>query len=90
MGKYDVTNAQYAEFLTAKAASSDPYHLWNSSMSTDPKAASTVRAPDLTRIPSKPGQANQPVVDVTWYNTIRFANWLTNGRQAATRRPEPT
>ena len=35
IGKYDVTNAQYAEFLTAKATSSDPYGLWNSSMSSN-------------------------------------------------------
>ena len=28
----------------------------------------------------KPGQENQPVACVTWYNAIRFANWLTNGQ----------
>ena len=26
------------------------------------------------------GHPNQPVVCVTWYNAIRFANWLTNGQ----------
>ena len=30
-----MTNAQYCEFLTAKASSSDPYGLWNNSMSSD-------------------------------------------------------
>ena len=32
MGTYDVTNAQYAEFLNAKASVADPYGLWNSLM----------------------------------------------------------
>jgi formylglycine-generating enzyme required for sulfatase activity len=28
----------------------------------------------------KPGQGNQPVVDVSWFDTLRFANWLNNGQ----------
>ena len=34
IGEYDVTVAQYCQFLNAKAAN-DPYGLWNSNMSTD-------------------------------------------------------
>ena len=32
MGKYDVTNAQYCEFLNAKATAGDPYGLWDPGM----------------------------------------------------------
>lgn len=33
IGKYEVTNSQYAEFLNAKAANSDPRGLYNNEMS---------------------------------------------------------
>ncbi len=32
MGKYDVTTAQYCQFLNAVATTSDPYGLYNSRM----------------------------------------------------------
>jgi formylglycine-generating enzyme len=32
IGKYEVTNAQWREFLTAKASVSDPYGLYNMNM----------------------------------------------------------
>ena len=35
MGKYDVTTAQYVEFLNAVAAADDPYGLWSTQMVTD-------------------------------------------------------
>src|SRR5262245_27135259 len=34
IAKYDVTNAQYAEFLNAKASASDPYGLYNPFMAS--------------------------------------------------------
>ena len=82
IGKYDVTNAQYAEFLTAKATSSDPYGLWNGYMSSDAEGginrSGTGSGPYTYTI--KSGMANMPVVDVTWFDTLRFANWLNNGQ----------
>jgi formylglycine-generating enzyme required for sulfatase activity len=82
MGKYDVTNAQYCEFLNAKAAKSDPYDLWVPHMS-----CTLLRGSGINRSGSgpyeysmKPGRENKPVVWVKWYNAIRFANWLTNGQ----------
>lgn len=28
----------------------------------------------------KPGRDNNPVVFVSWYDSIRFANWMHNGK----------
>ena len=80
MGKYDVTNAQYAEFLTDKATSSDPYGLWNSYMSSDAEGGINRSGSGPYMYTVKTGQGNQPVVDVTWFDTLRFANWLNNGQ----------
>ena len=35
MGEFDVTAAQYVQFLNAVATTSDPYGLYNSGMQTD-------------------------------------------------------
>ena len=80
IGKYDVTNAQYAEFLNAKATSSDPYGLWNSYMSSDAEGGINRSGSGPYTYTIKSGMANMPVVDVTWFDTLRFANWLNNGQ----------
>jgi formylglycine-generating enzyme required for sulfatase activity len=82
IGKYDVTNAQYCQFLNAKAASGDPYGLWNWYMGNNGDAEGGINrsgsGPYTYTV--KAGQGNQPIVDVTWYDAIRFTNWLTNGQ----------
>jgi formylglycine-generating enzyme len=84
IGTYDVTNAQYVEFLNAKASAADPYGLWNSNMSNmypgiiEGGISRTGSGPDSYNV--KPGFANKPVYYVTWYEAFRFANWLNNGQ----------
>jgi formylglycine-generating enzyme required for sulfatase activity len=75
-----VTNAQYCKFLNAKAASSDPYRLWHSDMGSDANGGIERSGGGPYQYAVKPGQDNQPLVDVTWYNAVRFVNWLTNGQ----------
>ncbi|MEN6449371.1 MAG: PQQ-binding-like beta-propeller repeat protein, partial [Thermoguttaceae bacterium] len=80
IGKYDVTNAQYCEFLNAKASASDPYGLWSSRMASDACGGITCSGSGPYTYAVKPGQGSQPVVFASWYDTLRFANWLTNGQ----------
>jgi formylglycine-generating enzyme required for sulfatase activity len=72
ISKYEVTNAQYAEFLNAVA-------------DTD---ANGLHAGDITRsgvsgsytYTAVAGFENRPVRFVSYYDTLRFANWLHNGQ----------
>ena len=88
IGTYDVTNAQYAEFLNAKAAS-DPYGLYNSSMGDpSPSSSSFGGFGGITRSGSSgsysftaiAGRENMPVNNISFYDALRFANWMNNGQ----------
>lgn len=91
ISKHEVTNAQYVEFLNAVGAS-DPYALYNPEMSSNTRGGITRSGSDgsytyavkADAVGQGPGgtdydYANKPVNYVSWYDTIRFANWLTSG-----------
>ena len=77
IGKYEVTNNEYVEFLNAKAQT-DTYSLYNMNMSSY----------GITRSGSDGGYnysvtgglGNRPVVCVSWFDAARFTNWLGNGQ----------
>ena len=79
----EVTNAQYASFLNAVAAS-DPNNLYSPNMNNEVTGG-------ITRSGSsgnfsytvKPNMANKPVNYVSWFDAARFCNWLTNGQGSA-------
>ena len=83
IGTYEVTNAQYAEFLNAKAAS-DPYELYHPGMGFSTAGDHG----GITRDGSGGGYAystiagreNMPVTYVSFYDAVRFANWMNNGQ----------
>jgi len=77
IGKYEVTNAQYAEFLNAKA-STDSHGLYNSSMSSYGITRSGSSGSYTYAVTS--GMENRPVVYVSWFDAARFSNWLSNGQ----------
>jgi formylglycine-generating enzyme required for sulfatase activity len=83
IGKYEVTNAQYAEFLnTVDRAGIDTFNLYLPSFCDRVQCGITFNAAavDGAKYIVKPGRDNHPVTYVTWYNAIRFANWLHNGQ----------
>jgi|SRR6185295_4359067 len=82
IGTYEVTNAQYTEFLNAKASISDPYGLYTSLMASATQGGITQSGTSSFTYSVKPGFANKPVAYVSWYDAIRFSNWLTNGQES--------
>ena len=83
IAKYEVTNAQYAEFLNAVAVT-DPNALYHYGMSsTNPRYFG-----GITQIGSSggfsysaiAGHEDMPVNLVSFWSALRFANWLHNGQ----------
>jgi len=92
IAKTEVTNAQYVEFLNAVAAENDPYGLFNVCMELTTHGGIvrggssgsylySVKPDAVGRGPlgSDYTYANKPVCFVSWYDSIRYCNWLTSG-----------
>jgi formylglycine-generating enzyme required for sulfatase activity len=75
----EVTNAQYAEFLNAVAAT-DAYDLYNTSMAGNYGGITRTGSSGSYTYSVNAGRANNPVTYVSWYDAARFSNWLHNGQ----------
>jgi len=84
ISKYETTNAQYAEFLNETAAS-DPLGLYNTSMGSDPTFGGITQSgvSGSYTYTVKTGFTNKPVTYVSFYDSLRFSNWLNNGQGSA-------
>ena len=89
IGKYEVTNSQYAQFLNAVATVGDPNGLYNTEMGggwndiggISRDGDGTVQVPWVyTPRDDCPNRPNSPVNYVSWYDALRFANWMHNGQ----------
>jgi formylglycine-generating enzyme len=83
IGTYEVTNAQYAEFLNAKAKT-DPLALYDAAMADAafPNSGGIVRtgSSGSYSYSAIAGRENMPVNFVSFYDAARFANWMNNGQ----------
>jgi formylglycine-generating enzyme required for sulfatase activity len=80
MDKYDVTTAQYTQFLNAVAAT-DTYSLYSPFMANDlPTVGITRSGSSGSYSYSVKGNGNVPVFYVSWGDAARFSNWLQNGQ----------
>jgi formylglycine-generating enzyme required for sulfatase activity len=77
---FEVTNAQYAEFLNA-IADADPNGLWSQAMANDARGGITRNGGSGSySYAVKAGRGQNPVVFVSFWDALRFANWLNNGQ----------
>ena len=88
IGKYEVTAGQYVDFLNA-AAGTDTYGLYNTFMDSSTHGCQITQngtsgnyTYDFSGRPSgtEADWTNRPVNYVDWYDTLRFANWMHNGK----------
>ncbi len=89
IGRHEVTNSQYAEFLNATAAS-DPNGLYNVNMGSEYGGITRSGSPDSYTYSPILGRGNMPVIYVSWYDTLRFANWMHNGQPTGAQDPSTT
>ncbi|MEM9420687.1 MAG: SUMF1/EgtB/PvdO family nonheme iron enzyme [Planctomycetota bacterium] len=83
IGKYEVTNAQYAEFLNGvDPTGTNGFDLYNTQMQTHVNGGITRNLSDAdgAKYSVKSDYGQKPVVFVSWYDSLRFANWLHNGQ----------
>jgi hypothetical protein len=79
IGKYLVTNSEYAEFLNA-VASDDTYSLYNTNMAKVRGGITRSGTNGSYTYAVKTYYGNKPVVIVSFFNCARYCNWLHNGK----------
>lgn len=77
ISRYEVTNAQYAEFLNA-VADTDTHVLYNTSMPSTGITRSGNSGSFTYAVNS--GREEHPVVLVGFWDAVRYTNWLHNGQ----------
>ena len=82
MGRYEVTNYEYTEFLNAvDPEGSNPAGIYSASMTTDARGGIvfSTSATAGAKYAVKQLMGSKPVVHVSWFDAARFSNWVHNG-----------
>ena len=81
IGTYEVTAGQYTEFLNAVAVT-DTYGLYNPSMWSSNQGCKIQQSGSSGSYTYSVAsdRANRPANYVSWYDSLRFTNWLHNGQ----------
>lgn len=84
IGKFEVTNAEYCEFLNG-VAKTDTYELYDGRMAEGGDGGgwggiTQSGSPGSYTYTVIEGRGKQPVGYVTWESCARYCNWLSNGR----------
>ncbi len=81
IGKHEITNEQYVQFLNSVATKSDAdgaYHVNQGIFKAQGGISRTVIS-GQSYYSATPIMANKPVNWVNWYNAARFCNWVHHG-----------
>jgi hypothetical protein len=80
IARYEVTNDQYAEFLNAVAAT-DTNAIYNTGLGSVPRGGIARSGTSGSYTYSiRTDMANKPVVYMSFFDSMRFVNWLHNGQ----------
>ena len=78
IGKFEVTNEEYCEFLNG-VAKTDSYQLYDGRMADEYGGILRSGESGSFTYSTKSGMGKKPVNYVTFDSCVRFANWLSNG-----------
>ncbi|MFQ5699984.1 MAG: SUMF1/EgtB/PvdO family nonheme iron enzyme [Myxococcota bacterium] len=79
ISKTEITNAQYAEFLN-KVAATDTNGLYNTGMGIGVGGIARSGSSGSFTYSTITGREAKPVASVSFFDTLRFSNWLQNGQ----------
>lgn len=79
IGKYEVTNSEYAEFLNA-VASVDTYGLYESDMNSTRAGITRSGTSGNYIYTVNTNWHNKPIVFISWFRAARYCNWLHNNK----------
>jgi formylglycine-generating enzyme required for sulfatase activity len=88
IGKYEVTNAQYVEFLNA-VAKTDPFELWVTFLGGARGGIERNGSSGSYTYTLIVGREEWPVIS-GFYRAMRFVNWLANGQPTGAQGPGTT
>lgn len=79
ISKYEISNAQYAEFLNSVAATNS-HDLYDPSMGSSSGGITQSGISGSFSYSAVTGREDRPVNYVNWGASLRFTNWLHNGQ----------